>query len=61
MFNNCPEIMDVCEVAEELCVGRNRVYELLNTGELKGLRIGHIWKIPKESLIEFVKRNANLI
>ena len=60
MFDNCPEIMSVYEIAEELCVGKNRVYEMLSTGELKGIRIGHVWKIPKDSLVEFVKTNARL-
>ena len=34
----------VSEVAEYLGVGKNRVYELLNDGSLKGFRMGATWK-----------------
>lgn len=44
---------DVCEI---LMVGRNRAYELLNTGKLKGFKIGkRTWKIPKSSIKEYIE------
>lgn len=44
-------IQDICET---LRVGRNRVYKLLASGELKGWRIGHVWKVTKSSLDEYL-------
>ena len=45
------------EVAEMLMVGKNRVYELLNKEELKGMRIGKsTWRIPKEAVLQFIRR-----
>jgi len=32
--------MDVYDVTEALCIGKNRGYELLGAGTLKGFRIG---------------------
>lgn len=60
MFNEYQDIMSVPEVSEALFIGRNRVYELLSEGDLKGFRIGNVWKIPKESVVEYVSRHAKI-
>ena len=61
MFHEYNDIMSVFDTAEALCIGRNRVYELLNSGEIKGFRIGNTWKIPKKSLEEYVIKKSGLI
>ena len=58
MFDTYEDILTVYDVAEALLVGKNRVYELLEKGELQGIRMGHIWRIPKQELISFVERNS---
>lgn len=58
MFDQYNDIMTVFEVCEALYIGKNRVYELLDSGELPGFRIGRVWKIPKEGLKKFVLKNA---
>lgn len=60
MFNQYPDIMTVLDVAESLFIGKNRVYELLEKGTLKGFRIGRVWKIPKKSVEEYVYDQTNL-
>jgi excisionase family DNA binding protein len=52
--------MTTYEVTEALCIGKNRVYELLGNGSLKGFRIGNIWKIPKEAVIEYIMTQSRL-
>lgn len=47
--------MSIEEVCEELMVGRNAVYQLLESKKLKGFRIGRIWKIPRTSIAEYIK------
>ena len=54
MFNNYGDVLSVFDAAEALNVGKNRVYALLASGKLKGFRMGHIWKISKQSLEEFI-------
>ena len=54
MFEQYPEIMSVYDVSEALYIGKNRTYELLEEGVLKGFRIGRIWKIPRKNLEEYV-------
>lgn len=60
MFHEYQDIMSVFDVAEALNIGKNRVYELLESGAIKGFHIGKVWKIPKESLKEFVLQHAKL-
>lgn len=59
MFNQYQDILTVSDVAEALLIGQNRVYELLEEGQLKGFRIGRVWKISKDSLIEFIHTSEN--
>ena len=61
MFEQYPDIMNVFEVSDALYIGKNRTYELLETGALKGFRIGHIWKIPRKSLEEYVLQQSKLL
>lgn len=58
MFEQYNDIMSVYDVADALIVGKNRIYELLESGSLPGFRIGRVWKIPKKSLEEYVLNNA---
>ena len=44
------------EVMDLLYIGKNTLYQLLNSGQLKGLRIGKLWRIRREALRDFVER-----
>lgn len=60
MFHQYPDIMTVLDVAEALYTGKNRVYDLLSSGDLKGFRIGRVWKIPRKSVEEYVMNQSGL-
>lgn len=57
MFEQYPDILTVEEACEALRIGYNAIYSLLMSGKLRAYRNGRIWRIPKESLIEFVRKN----
>ncbi len=57
MMNTENEILSPEDVMRYLNIGRNAIYTLLNTGELKGFRVGHKWKIPRKALDEYIDRN----
>lgn len=59
MENTNTNIMTVDELCETLLIGKNTAYKLLISGELKGFRIGRIWKIPRDSLNEYIKQATN--
>ena len=54
MFEKYDDVLTVTDVAEILFVGRNTIYDLLNSGELIGFRIGRGWRIPKANLEEYI-------
>lgn len=60
MLNDYEDIMTVSDISKILYIGKNRVYELLETGKLKGFRIGRVWKIPKEALREYILVQSHL-
>lgn len=60
MLNQYEDIMSVRDVADVLFIGKNRVYELLESNQLKGFRIGRVWKIPKEAVKEFIISQSHL-
>lgn len=52
--------MTVAEVAVFLGVGKNRIYELLNEGTIKGFRMGRTWKISKLALEKYIREASGL-
>lgn len=59
MFEDFPDIMTPEDVCEALRIGNNAVYEILNSGKLKAFKNGRVWRIPKTSLMEYIK-NAQI-
>lgn len=53
------ELLTVDEVMEILYLGRNTVYDLLRSGELKGIKFGKVWRIPKESIRDMITKKMN--
>ena len=58
--NSILTVLSVSEVAEYIGVGKNRVYELLNTGKLKGFRMGSTWKISRMALENYILNASQL-
>lgn len=59
MFEKYKEIMTVYDLCESLGIGMNTALNLLKTGKIKAFKIGRIWKIPKDSLINYINKNTN--
>jgi excisionase family DNA binding protein len=49
-----PPVLTSRGVQNLLCIGKNKLYELLGTGELKGFRIGRDWRVKRESIFEYI-------
>lgn len=52
-------MMNPEEVAEFLGQSRQAVTNFLRCGELRGIKSGSSWRVPKKCLIEFMYANAN--
>ena len=60
MFDYYEPLASIEEVCEALHIGRNSVYKLLNSGDLKGWRIGKCWKIPKRAVKDYICQKTQL-
>ena len=52
------DVMTVEEACEALRVGKNALYTLLDNKQLRGYRNGRVWRIPKESVIAFIREQT---
>lgn len=60
MLEEYADILTAEEACEALRIGYNAMYELLNSGKLKGYRNGRVWRIPKISVQEYILEQAKL-
>lgn len=54
MFDNYKDVLTVNEVCSALSMGRNSVYELLQNGSIKSIKIKKKYYVPKPFLIDFI-------
>lgn len=60
MFESYDDVLTVEEACEALKIGYNAMYELLNTGKIKGYKNGRVWRIPKAALMEYIQNSSKL-
>ena len=58
MFNSYPDVLSVKQLCEILDIGKNTAYRLLQSGEIKSIKIGKVYKIPKKSLKDYIIKNS---
>ena len=58
IFRKYPDVVDVQQLCEMLGgskpVSRKTAYRLLSAGKIKAFRLGHSYRIPKISVIEYL-------
>ena len=52
--NEIPAILTVPQLAEFLNIGRNAAYDLVNSNQIKVIRIGKIIRIPRHAVLEYL-------
>jgi len=60
MGNTSESLITIEELCDELMIGRNAAYKLLEERKIKGFRIGRIWKIPRESIKAYICEQSKL-
>ena len=53
-----PEVLDVNMAAELLTVSRDTVYELFQSGELPGRKVGRKWITTKAAILRWIESSA---
>lgn len=52
--DNLPLVLSVPELASVLHIGRNAAYELVNSGQIRSIRIGKNIRIPQSALLDYL-------
>lgn len=47
-------VLTPLDVMDILGIGKNSAYALLNSGKLRGFRVGRSWRVTAEALEEFM-------
>ena len=56
MFDQYPDVVTIEELQEMLVIGRGLAYDLVNSGKIKGVKVGRGWRIGKEEVERFFSR-----
>ncbi|VYU74127.1 helix-turn-helix domain-containing protein [Eubacterium callanderi] len=46
LFADKPDIVTLKEMQEMLGIGKRLAYKLLHSGKTKGVKVGHVYRIP---------------
>ena len=55
-LHDLPMILGVEDLMPILGIGRNTAYELIRSGQIRSVRIGRQIRIPREALLEFLRK-----
>lgn len=58
MFNEHEEILTVEELMDILYIGKNTAYQLLNSKQVAGFKIGRVWKIPRQAVTQYIIKQS---
>ena len=61
MLEQYDDLLTAEEACEVLKMGKNALYALLGSGELKAFRNGRVWRIPKRAIEDFICQKSNLV
>ncbi len=59
MFSGYNDILSVKDLCEALHIGKNTAYRLLRSKEIKSIKIGKVYKIPKEYVSNYIKQKID--
>lgn len=59
MLDNYDDILTIEDVSIILGIGKNWVYRLLTEKKIAAFKIGRNWKIPKQSLINYISSHSS--
>ena len=51
-----PDMMTVDDIADLFNIGKAKVYNMLNSKEIIGVKMGKkVWRVPKQNIIDYAK------
>lgn len=59
MFKDYPDVLHVRDIQKILSISKHQVYQLIASGEIRGIKVGKSYKIPKVSVIDYLLGTTN--
>ena len=56
-FENLPLVLHVKDLANVLSVSQNTAYALVRSGQIRSIRTGRTYRIPKDAVIEYLNKS----
>lgn len=60
MLERYDDILSIGEACKAMKIGKGSLYTLLQSGQLKGYRVGRVWRIPKRAIREYILTQSGL-
>ena len=60
MLEQFDDLLTADEACEALKIGKNALYRLLASQELKAYRNGRVWRIPRQAVEAYIRTQAKL-
>ena len=54
MFESYPDVVTVNELCEMLGIGKKLAYRILDSQDIRSVRVGRIYRIPKSAVIDYL-------
>ena len=51
------DLMTIKEVCDRLQISRNTAYSLLKRGDLEGVKVSRMWRIPDRSILNYIMQS----
>ena len=56
-FKNLPLVLHVKDLAKVLSISQNTAYALVRSGQIRSIRTGRTYRIPKDAVIEYLNNS----
>lgn len=54
MFESDPDVVTVNELCEMLDISKKLAYRILNSQDIRSVKVGRIYRIPKAAVIDYL-------
>ena len=54
-FTEYPDVVSVEDLSHMLNICKVKAYELVKSGKVHGVKIGHVYRIPKRAIFQYIQ------
>lgn len=54
-FKEYPDVVSVDDLSHMLSICKVKAYELVRSGQIRSVKIGHVYRIPKKSIYQYLE------